>query len=66
MREYDLAHMSSVELTAEALQGYDAVVISTDHSSYDYHFIVENARLIVDSRNATKDVREHREKIVRC
>lgn len=66
MREYDLAHVSSVEVTAEALKGYDAVVISTDHSSYDYNFIVQHSRLVIDTRNATKDVREHRDKIVRC
>jgi len=36
------------------LEQYDAVVIVTDHSSYDYHQIVEQAQLVIDTRNATK------------
>jgi UDP-N-acetyl-D-glucosamine dehydrogenase len=42
------------------------VVIVTDHSSYDYAAIVRHSHLVVDTRNATKEVREQREKIVRC
>jgi len=65
MRKYDLG-LVAVELTAEVLAGYDAVVIATDHSSYDYPAIVRHSRLVVDTRNATRDVTAHREKIVRC
>ncbi len=65
MRHYDFG-LASVELTSEALAGYDVVVIATDHSSYDYSFVVRHARLVVDTRNATRDVTEHREKIVLC
>ena len=43
---------------------YDAVVIITDHSSYDYPAIVEQSRLVVDTRNATKGILSP--KIVRC
>jgi len=57
--------MESVELTAEKLQGYDCVVIVTDHSCLDYEWIVENAKLVVDTRNATKNVKNNREKIVK-
>jgi UDP-N-acetyl-D-glucosamine dehydrogenase len=64
-RKYDFG-MAAVEPTAEALASYDAVVIVTDHSSYDYAAIVRNSRLVVDTRNATKEVKEHREKIVLC
>jgi UDP-N-acetyl-D-glucosamine dehydrogenase len=64
-RKYDFG-LDAVEPTAEALASYDAVVIVTDHSSYDYAAIVRNSRLVVDSRNATKDVKEHRERIVLC
>ena len=66
MRHYEFQDMVSVELTAESLSQFAAVVISTDHSTYDYPFIVRHARLVLDSRNATHAVREHREKIVRC
>jgi UDP-N-acetyl-D-glucosamine dehydrogenase len=65
MRRYDF-RLSSIDLTPEALSGYDAVVIATNHSSYDYDSIVRHARLVLDTRNATSNVRENREKIVRC
>jgi len=65
MRDYDFK-LSAVDPTAEALEGYDAVVIATEHSSYDYDFIVRHARLVIDTRNATHAVKEQREKIVRC
>ncbi|HEX2963193.1 MAG TPA: nucleotide sugar dehydrogenase [Ignavibacteriales bacterium] len=50
-RKYEF-HMDSVELTAENLRSFDVVVLSTDHTNYDYKFIAENANIIVDSRNA--------------
>jgi UDP-N-acetyl-D-glucosamine dehydrogenase len=65
MRRYDF-RLESVELNAETLGQYDAVVIATDHSSFDYAFIVRHARLVIDTRNATHGVTEQREKIVRC
>jgi UDP-N-acetyl-D-glucosamine dehydrogenase len=55
MRYYDLK-ISSVPLTEKNLKKYDCVVISTDHSSYDYGFIAKNSRLVVDTRNAMKGV----------
>ncbi len=58
--------LASVELTPENLAGYDAVLIATDHSIYDYADIVRHARLVIDTRNATRSVVEHREKIVLC
>ena len=48
------------------LASYDVVVISTDHSDYDYHWIVKNAKLIIDTRNATENVRTNRKKIVKA
>jgi len=44
----------SVKLTKKELKKYDAVVILTDHSVYDYDFIVKNSRLIIDTPNAIK------------
>ncbi len=46
------------------LAQYDAVVIVTDHSSYDYKTIVEQSQLVIDTRNATKGINSP--KIVRC
>jgi UDP-N-acetyl-D-glucosamine dehydrogenase len=58
--------MDSIALTAKSIAGYDAVLIVTAHGNYDYDFIVENARLVLDTRNATKDVTRHREKIFKA
>ncbi len=55
----------SQELTPELLRLVDCVMITTAHSEYDYEFIVENSQLVIDTRNATKNVKNHREKIVR-
>jgi len=66
MRHYDFSNMRSVDLTPTHLAAYDCVIIATDHSSYDYDAIVQNAKLIVDTRNATRRVKEGREKIVNC
>lgn len=62
-RQYDF-QLESVPLTAEELAAADAVMIVTDHSSIDYDFIVQASRLVVDTRNATRHVRQGREKIV--
>lgn len=45
---------TSVELTKEILDNADCVVITTNHSAFDIDFIIENSKLIVDLRNATK------------
>ncbi len=44
----------SVDLTDDRLRAADCVVITTDHSSFDYDRICRNAKLVVDTRNATK------------
>lgn len=58
--------LQSSELTAEFLAAQDCVLISTDHTAYDYDFIVEHAPLVVDTRNATKNVTQGREKICKA
>jgi UDP-N-acetyl-D-glucosamine dehydrogenase len=60
-RKYNL-NMKNTPL--ENLEQYDAVLIVTDHSSYDYSSIVAEANLVVDTRNATKGIQSP--KIVRC
>src|ERR1700751_1401793 len=66
MRHYNYENMKSVPLNGQTLANYDAVVIATDHSSYDYAAIVDGAKLVVDSRNATRRVVRNRERIVLC
>jgi UDP-N-acetyl-D-glucosamine dehydrogenase len=60
-RKYDLqmkcAHLNN-------LGQYDCVLIVTDHSDYDYKKIVNDSKLVVDSRNATREIKS--DKIVRC
>lgn len=56
----------SVELTPENLKAYDAVLVSTDHSDYDWDSIVEHAQVVVDTRNAAVNVKNHREKIFKA
>jgi len=64
-REHNLG-MQSRKLSAKMFTDYDAVVISTDHSSYDYEWIVKNSKLVIDTRNATEQVRAGRRKIVKA
>jgi UDP-N-acetyl-D-glucosamine dehydrogenase len=45
-----------IELTDEALSGADCVVFTTNHSCFDAERIVAKARLVVDTRNAVKQV----------
>ncbi|MGD0518031.1 MAG: nucleotide sugar dehydrogenase [Thermoguttaceae bacterium] len=64
MRHYRrLPAMNSTPLTPEFLAGLDCVLIATDHSAYDYDLIVRNAPLIIDTRNATKNITQFRDKI---
>ena len=60
-RKYNL-EMANTPL--ERLEQYDAVIIVTDHSSYDYRWIVDHANLVIDTRNATRGIRS--QKIVHC
>jgi len=46
--------MKAVRLTTQALKAADCVVIVTDHDAFDYAAIVKHAKLVVDTRNATK------------
>lgn len=54
LRHHNLLDMKSVKLNKETISSYDAIVIATDHSDYDYQFMHEHARLIIDTRNAMK------------
>ena len=60
-RHYDL-NMQNTPL--ENLGQYDAVLIVTDHSDYDYARIVAESKLVVDTRNATKGIQS--DKIMHC
>lgn len=53
-REYPGLSLKSVALTKKRLQTSDAVIIATDHSVYDYEWIVKNSSLVIDTRNVIK------------
>ena len=57
--------LESMPLTEEEITAADCVIIVTDHRSLDYARVVQHAGLIVDTRNATSGIADHREKIVR-
>ncbi len=63
MRHYDVPRLASQPLTPAYLTAQDCAIIATDHSAYDYGFIVKHASLVLDTRNATRAVTTGREKI---
>ena len=56
-------NLNSKPITATSLQNYDCCVIATDHSKYDWDMIVKNSHLVIDTRNATKNIRS--EKVIK-
>ena len=51
----ELAGRKSVDLTPKLISQVDAVLVSTNHDGVDYQLLADNARLIIDTRNAMKD-----------
>jgi len=66
LRAWPKLKMKSVPLTAKRLAGSDCVLIVTDHTCIDYKWLVKNSKLVVDTRNATKNVRAGRSRIVKA
>jgi UDP-N-acetyl-D-glucosamine dehydrogenase len=54
-----------VSLEAEVVRQSDAVLILTDHPEFDYQLVVEEADLVVDTRNALRDFSVPRERLIR-
>ncbi|MCZ6464180.1 MAG: nucleotide sugar dehydrogenase [Proteobacteria bacterium] len=67
VRECDVAGTvyKNADLTDDELASADLVVILTDHTAVDYQRVVEKASRVFDTRNATRDVTGHREKITK-
>lgn len=61
-----LSGLKSITLTKEALQTYDAVLMCTNHDDVNYDFIVENSKLIIDTRNATVNCSKEKGNIVKA
>jgi len=58
-------YMRSIKLTREEICRADCVLIITDHSIIDYQWVADHAGLILDARNATKNIQERKEKIIK-
>lgn len=65
LRKYDF-NMKSVELTPKLLKSMDCAVIVTNHSAYDYGYIVRHSKMVIDTRNATRDVEAQKCKIIKA
>jgi UDP-N-acetyl-D-glucosamine dehydrogenase len=65
-RRYPHLRGRSERLSEDLLAAQDVVVVVTDHTSYDWGWVVENSRLVVDTRNATRSVAAHRDLVVRA
>ena len=63
--EYDGWKMDSVKDMMKSVKGADAVIIITNHKDYDYKAIIESAKFVFDSRNATGTIGKDSEKVVR-
>jgi UDP-N-acetyl-D-glucosamine dehydrogenase len=59
-RHYDLPRLASEELSSEYLASLDCVMIATDHTAFDWEHIANHASLIVDTRNATKNIADRK------
>ena len=53
----------TVNLDESVLKGYDCLLITTDHSCYNYEFLLEHASLIVDTRGV---IRKNHQKVIRA
>ena len=65
MRKYTF-NLKSADLTAETISSMDCLLLATDHSAYDYQFILDHAKLIVDTRNAFNGLPGKAEKVVQA
>jgi len=65
-RNHNLPALESQSLSAEVIRSQDCVLIATRHSEYDFNFIAAHARLIVDTRNATRHIIESGARIVKA
>ncbi|MEM9940039.1 MAG: nucleotide sugar dehydrogenase [Planctomycetota bacterium] len=66
MRHFNVPDLKSEEATPEYISSLDCVLIATDHTAFQWDEIVKHASLVIDTRNATKNVTDGREKIFKA
>lgn len=55
----------SISLTEEKIREKDIIIITTAHTNVNYKMFVENAKLIFDTKNATKNIKNTKENIIK-
>ena len=65
LRKYNF-DLKSVELTPKMLKSMDCAVIVTNHSVYDFGYIVQHSNMVIDTRNATRDVKAGSSKVIKA
>jgi UDP-N-acetyl-D-glucosamine dehydrogenase len=58
LRNYDF-NLKSIELTPESISDFDAVVLITDHDDFDYEMIIQNSKLVIDTRGIYQEERQN-------
>ncbi len=56
----DHINLKSILLNSVTLAKFSCVIIATEHSSLDYKLILKNSRLIFDTRNVYKDIKDRK------
>ncbi len=57
--------LKSIELRSDNIEGQDCIIILTDHTAYDFRRITAASKLVVDTRNATKNLQQFKDKIIK-
>ena len=66
MRSFEVPDLQTEQLTAEYLASLDAVLISTDHTVFDYQLIADHAGLVIDTRNAMAQTDDAKARVVKA
>jgi len=66
MRSFEVPELTAQPLTSEYLLSLDAVIISTDHTIFDYQLIADHAALVIDTRNAMAATKSSRASVIKA
>ena len=58
--KFDHFNLKSEPVDEETLSGVDCALLVTDHSGFDYEFILKHAKVIFDTRNAYKGIKSEK------
>ena len=56
----DTVLISEKRLSADLVKDSDIVIITTDHSVFDFEMVAQNAKIVIDTRNACKNVKNRK------